>query len=88
MLHRAIGMAESLGLVNNTKKVNLEAAHFSKDMRRSLKRTAWGLFQIDTCVHRSSNESEESELTWLQDCPHEFPSTKPHQEREPRSHFP
>jgi len=48
MLHRAIGMAESLGIVNNTRKPRLEEAHMSKDMIRSLKRTAWGLFQIDT----------------------------------------
>ncbi|OQD70217.1 hypothetical protein PENDEC_c025G02945 [Penicillium decumbens] len=51
MLHRAIGMAESLGIVNNTRKPRLEEAHMSKDMIRSLKRTAWGLFQIDTIVH-------------------------------------
>ncbi|KAJ5176127.1 pathway-specific regulatory protein [Penicillium canariense] len=51
MLHRAIEMAESLGIVNNAKEINLEASHFSKDMRRSIKRTAWGLFQIDTIVH-------------------------------------
>lgn len=46
MLNRAIEMAESLGIVNNTK--NLGLAYHSEDMTRSLKRTAWGLFQIDT----------------------------------------
>lgn len=46
MLNRAIEMAETLGIVNNTK--NLELPYHSKDMIRSLKRTAWGLFQIDT----------------------------------------
>ncbi|KAJ5128832.1 hypothetical protein N7526_006998 [Penicillium atrosanguineum] len=51
MLHRAIGMAESLGIVNNSKVLNLDTPHFSKDMKHSLKRTAWGLFQIDTIVH-------------------------------------
>ncbi|KAJ5601305.1 hypothetical protein N7510_010839 [Penicillium lagena] len=51
MLHRAIGMAESLGIVNNTRKPRLEEPYMSKDMITSLKRTAWGLFQIDTIVH-------------------------------------
>jgi hypothetical protein len=48
MLHRAIGMAESLGIVNNARKPRLEEPYMSKDMIASLKRTAWGLFQIDT----------------------------------------
>lgn len=52
MLHRAIGMAESFGLVNNVRMVDLDAAQLTNDMKRSLKRTAWGLFQIDTCVNR------------------------------------
>ncbi|KAJ5595139.1 pathway-specific regulatory protein [Penicillium hispanicum] len=51
MLHRAISMAESIGIVNNTRKTCLETSQFSEDMIRSLKRTAWGLFQIDTIVH-------------------------------------
>jgi hypothetical protein len=50
MLNRAISMAESMGLVNNTGDIQLEASQVSDDMKRSLKRTAWGLFQIDTCV--------------------------------------
>lgn len=48
MLNRAIEMAESLGIVNNTKKLRLEGPYMSEDMVTSLKRTAWGLFQIDT----------------------------------------
>ncbi|KAJ5110686.1 pathway-specific regulatory protein [Penicillium argentinense] len=51
MLNRAISMAESMGLVNNTGDIQLEASQVSDDMKRSLKRTAWGLFQIDTIVH-------------------------------------
>lgn len=51
MLHQAIAMAESIGIVNNTRMINLKAPHLTSDMKRSLQRTAWGLFQIDTCVH-------------------------------------
>ncbi|KAJ5890291.1 pathway-specific regulatory protein [Penicillium tannophilum] len=51
MLHRAIRMAESIGIVNSTRMLNLEAPHLTIDMKRSLQRTAWGLFQIDTIVH-------------------------------------
>ncbi|KAJ5681877.1 uncharacterized protein N7477_001817 [Penicillium maclennaniae] len=51
MLHQAIGMAESLGIVNKAKMINLDTPHISKDMISSLQRTAWGLFQIDTIVH-------------------------------------
>ncbi|KAJ5556108.1 pathway-specific regulatory protein [Penicillium frequentans] len=51
MLHRAIGMAESIGIVNSTRMLNLGAPHLTIDMKRSLQRTAWGLFQIDTIVH-------------------------------------
>lgn len=54
MLHRAISMAESMGIVNNARKLLLQAPHFSKDMTSSLKRTAWGLFQIDTWVQLQS----------------------------------
>lgn len=43
-------MAKSFGLVNNVRMVDLDAAQLTNDMKRSLKRTAWGLFQIDTCV--------------------------------------
>jgi hypothetical protein len=50
MLHTAIRMAESLGLVNNHRKINLKESSLSDDMRRSLNRTAWGLFQVDTYV--------------------------------------
>ncbi|KAJ5946422.1 hypothetical protein N7454_003261 [Penicillium verhagenii] len=51
MLHKAIRMAESLGIVNNAKGLRLEKSYISTDMVSSLKRTAWGLFQIDTIVH-------------------------------------
>ncbi|KAJ5642809.1 pathway-specific regulatory protein [Penicillium lividum] len=51
MLHRAIEMAGSLGIVNNAKNLRLEEPRYSEDMINSLKRTAWGLFQVDTIVH-------------------------------------
>lgn len=50
MLNRAISMAESMGIVNNSHNSRLGTSKLSNDMERSLKRTAWGLFQIDTCV--------------------------------------
>lgn len=59
MLHRAIEMAESLGLVNSTKKLQLVPSHYSKDMARSLKRTVWGLFQIDTCVTGRTSQGDQ-----------------------------
>lgn len=51
MLHRAISMAESLGIVNDSRGIKLEESNLSIDMRRSLNRTAWGLFQVDTYVY-------------------------------------
>lgn len=48
MLHRAIRMAESLGIVNSPKRPRLREPYMSKDMILSVKQTAWGLFQIDT----------------------------------------
>ncbi|KAJ5362971.1 pathway-specific regulatory protein, partial [Penicillium brevicompactum] len=50
MLHRAIEMAEELGIVN-CDKLNLRSSQLSEDMIRSIQRTAWGIFQIDTIVH-------------------------------------
>ncbi|KAL2830475.1 fungal-specific transcription factor domain-containing protein [Aspergillus cavernicola] len=50
MLNHALDMAESLGIINNP-KLNLNRSHMSEDMISSVKRTAWGLFQIDTIVH-------------------------------------
>ncbi|PYI02031.1 pathway-specific regulatory protein [Aspergillus sclerotiicarbonarius CBS 121057] len=50
MLHRAIEMAESLGIVNKPDLV-LGTSQMSEDMIVSVKRTAWGLFQVDTVVH-------------------------------------
>lgn len=47
MLHRAIEMAESLGIINH-KKRELKTSQMSEDMIISIKRTAWGLYQIDT----------------------------------------
>jgi hypothetical protein len=49
MLHRAIEMAEELNIVN-CDKLDLNRAQFSEEMVMSIKRTAWGLFQIDTYV--------------------------------------
>ncbi|KAF7155930.1 hypothetical protein CNMCM6106_007842 [Aspergillus hiratsukae] len=50
MLHRAIEMAESLGIVNGP-DLDLDRLQMSEEMRSSIKRTAWGLFQVDTVVH-------------------------------------
>lgn len=50
MLHRAISMAESLGIVNSAQMIDLGDSNYSIDMQRSLNRTAWGLFQVDTYV--------------------------------------
>lgn len=49
MLHRAIEMAEELGIVNSDNLI-LDSSQFSKEMIRSIQRTAWGIFQIDTYV--------------------------------------
>ncbi|PYH95651.1 pathway-specific regulatory protein [Aspergillus ellipticus CBS 707.79] len=50
MLHRAIEMAESIGIVNSP-GLHLRPSQMSEDMIVSIKRTAWGLFQADTVVH-------------------------------------
>ncbi|KAL3474810.1 fungal-specific transcription factor domain-containing protein [Aspergillus californicus] len=50
MLNNALEMAEALGIINN-KHLRLNPSHMSQDMISSVKRTAWGLFQIDTIVH-------------------------------------
>jgi hypothetical protein len=47
MLNRAIEMAESLGIINGP-DLNLDKLQMSEEMRSSIKRTAWGLFQVDT----------------------------------------
>lgn len=47
MLHRAVEMAEALGIVNSP-RLNLNQSNMSEEMISSIKRTAWGLFQIDT----------------------------------------
>lgn len=47
MLHRATEMAEALGIINSP-QLNLDPSRMSEDMITSIKRTAWGLFQIDT----------------------------------------
>ncbi|KAJ5748912.1 pathway-specific regulatory protein [Penicillium nucicola] len=78
MLHQATEMAEEMGIINR-KKLNLNKSQMSEEMIRSLKRTAWGLFQIDTIVHtnflRPSRVNEvsvdriaavkEDEETWI-----------------------
>ncbi|KAH2331674.1 hypothetical protein KXV44_006101 [Aspergillus fumigatus] len=50
MLHRAIDMAESLGIINGP-VLDLDKLQMSEEMRSSIQRTAWGLFQVDTVVH-------------------------------------
>lgn len=50
MLNQAIEMAEALGIINRP-ELNLNRSFMSEDMISSVKRTAWGLFQIDTIVH-------------------------------------
>lgn len=49
MLHLAIWTGEAKGLIGVRKPV-LSSNEFPEDMEVSLRRTAWGLFQIDTCV--------------------------------------
>ncbi|KAL2864938.1 transcription factor domain-containing protein [Aspergillus lucknowensis] len=49
-LHQAIWIGESMGLIG-PRKINLELGRTAQDMDVSLKRTAWGLFQIDTKIH-------------------------------------
>ena len=49
MLHEAIRMGESLGLVgSNAPRISSE--HLSQEMDVSIRRTAWGLFNLDTYV--------------------------------------
>ncbi|KAF9250378.1 transcriptional regulator family: Fungal Specific TF [Penicillium roqueforti] len=52
MLHQAIQMGEALGLVGSTGP-RIASAELSQDMDISCKRTAWGLFNVDTMVHTS-----------------------------------
>ncbi|KAE8144610.1 fungal-specific transcription factor domain-containing protein [Aspergillus avenaceus] len=50
MLHQAIWTGESLGLLG-PKVFKLSSGQLTDDMDISLRRTAWGLFHIDTVVH-------------------------------------
>ncbi|KAI9925732.1 hypothetical protein MW887_005534 [Aspergillus wentii] len=50
MLHQAIRAGESLGLIG-PKRVRLSPEELTEDMETSVKRTAWGLFHVDTVVH-------------------------------------
>lgn len=50
MLNQALEMAESLGIINSP-DLSLNRSHMSEEMVSSIKRTSWGLFQIDTIVH-------------------------------------
>ncbi|KAL4976891.1 hypothetical protein BDW66DRAFT_159327 [Aspergillus desertorum] len=50
MLSHAVEMAEALGIINSP-PLDLNASQMSTEMIRSVQRTAWGLFQIDTIVH-------------------------------------
>lgn len=47
MLHEAIRMGESLGLVGNTGP-RITSEQLSEEMDSSCRRTAWGLFSVDT----------------------------------------
>ncbi|KAJ5109691.1 hypothetical protein N7532_002336 [Penicillium argentinense] len=50
MLHEAISMGETLGLVGHNGP-RMTSEQLSRDMDASCRRTAWGLFNIDTMVH-------------------------------------
>ncbi|KAF7590839.1 hypothetical protein BBP40_002308 [Aspergillus hancockii] len=50
MLNLAIDMGESLGIINR-EPLELASMQLSEDMIKSIRRTAWGLFQADTVVH-------------------------------------
>ncbi|KAH8431122.1 Zn(II)2Cys6 transcription factor [Aspergillus melleus] len=50
MLHQAIWTGESLGLIG-PRIFRMEPGHMPEDMDISVKRTAWGLFHIDTVIH-------------------------------------
>ena len=47
MLHEAIRMSEALGLVDD-KGPRISSEQLLKDMDVSCRRTAWGIFHIDT----------------------------------------
>ncbi|KAJ5128345.1 hypothetical protein N7526_006511 [Penicillium atrosanguineum] len=49
-LHEAIRMGEALGLVGD-RGPRIASEQLSRDMDSSCRRTAWGLFNIDTMVH-------------------------------------
>ena len=48
-LHEAIRMGESLGLVGSNGP-RIASEHLSQEMDTSCRRTAWGLFNVDTYV--------------------------------------
>lgn len=50
MLHQAIRMGETLGLIG--KNAPLSPEQTSGDLDSSIRRTAWGLFHVDTSVSR------------------------------------
>lgn len=52
MLHEAISMGESLGLVGVSGS-HITSEQLSRDMDASCRRTAWGLFNIDTWVKKA-----------------------------------
>ncbi|EPS30971.1 hypothetical protein PDE_05925 [Penicillium oxalicum 114-2] len=52
MLHEAIRMGETLGLVGNSGP-QITSEQLSQDMDISCRRTAWGLFNVDTMIHTS-----------------------------------
>ncbi|KAL2841713.1 hypothetical protein BJY01DRAFT_217259 [Aspergillus pseudoustus] len=50
MLHRAICIGQSIGLIGAS-RADPTSSQISEDMEISLRRTAWGLLQIDAAVH-------------------------------------
>jgi hypothetical protein len=64
MLHRAIEMAEELNIVN-CGKLKLKRSQFSEEMIKSIQRTAWGLFQIDTYVFAQQIPNSKPKLIFI-----------------------
>jgi hypothetical protein len=78
MLHQAIEMAEEMGIINH-EKLKLNSSQMSEEMIRSLKRTSWGLFQVDTYISIATVFICESpaNIETKQDCTYKLPQTEP-----------
>jgi hypothetical protein len=50
MLHRALEMAESLVIVNDTKRLRMKTPHFSEDMRRSPSQLRRNCFSLTRAI--------------------------------------